>query len=216
MALLRSSITFARIEWDRVRDTDADQRGRRSLGESLRQTERHSRRPLAVPPGELEGEVGESESTSDIPICDRLGRLLNHHCLDEIDNVRAEQMREILSKHGHAIFLAERVGVLEVQVVDRPVQGIALGLGCLGGLLVRLLLGLERTQPFLQRGLVADRRALCGLLQLSDGLAQCERCVALSFGALPVRRGRLHSGSAPGGEVHLPGLRTFLACIPPS
>jgi hypothetical protein len=39
---------------------------------------------------------------------------LNHPCLDEIDIVRAEQMREILSKHGHAIFLAERVGVLEV------------------------------------------------------------------------------------------------------
>lgn len=114
LALLRSSITFARIEWDRERDTDADQRGRRSLGESLRQAERHSRRPLAVPPGELKDEIGDSEDTRDIPICDRLGRLLNHQCLDEIDIVRAEQMREILSKHGQAIFLAERVGVLEV------------------------------------------------------------------------------------------------------
>jgi len=38
----------------------------------------------------------------------------SHPCLDEIDTARAEQMRQILSKHGHAIFLAERVGVLEV------------------------------------------------------------------------------------------------------
>lgn len=114
LALLRSSITFARIEWDRERDTDADQRGRRSLGESLRQAEKQSRRPLAVPPGELKEENGDSEGTSDIPICDRLGRLLHHPSLDAIDAARAEQMREILSKHGHAIFLAERVGVLEV------------------------------------------------------------------------------------------------------
>jgi hypothetical protein len=67
-----------------------------------------------VPLGELQGEIADSESTSETPICDRLGRLLQHPCLDEIDAVRAEQMREILSKHGHAIFLAERVGVLEV------------------------------------------------------------------------------------------------------
>jgi len=114
LALLRASITFARIEWVRERDTDADQRGRRSLGESLRQAERYSRRPLAVPPGALQGELSDIESTSETPICDRLGRLLHHPCLNEIDTARAEQMREILSKHGHAIFLAERVGVLEV------------------------------------------------------------------------------------------------------
>lgn len=114
LALLRASITFARIEWARERDTDADQRGRRSLGESLRLAERSSRRPLAVPPGEIPGEVAEIDSSSANPICDRIGRLLNHPALDAIDVQRAEQMREILNKHGHAIFLAERIGVLEV------------------------------------------------------------------------------------------------------
>lgn len=114
LALLRASITFARIEWARERDTDADQRGRRSLGESLRLAERSSRRPLAVPEGAIPGEVAETDSSSATPICDRIGRLLNHHALDAIDAQRAEQMREILNKHGHAIFLAERVGVLEV------------------------------------------------------------------------------------------------------
>lgn len=114
LALLRASITFARIEWARERDTDADQRGRRSLGESLRLAERSSRRPLAVPEGAIPGEVAETDSSSANPICDRIGRLLNHHALDAIDAQRAEQMRQILNKHGHAIFLAERVGVLEV------------------------------------------------------------------------------------------------------
>lgn len=112
LALLRSSITFARIEWDAngIRtqiNVGAD------FWESFRQAERHSRRPLAVPPGELKGEIGDSEGTSDIPICNRLGRLLNHQCPMRSTSC-AEQMREILSKHGHAIFLAERVGVLEV------------------------------------------------------------------------------------------------------
>jgi hypothetical protein len=114
LALLRASVTFARSEWERERESDADQRGRRSLGESLRLAERMSRRRLAVPKGEIPGEPRDTDESSNTPICDRIGRLLSHPCLDAIDTQRAEQMREILNKHGHAIFLAERVGVLEV------------------------------------------------------------------------------------------------------
>lgn len=114
LALLRASITFARTEWARERDTDADQRGRRSLGESLRQAERYNRRRRGAPDGAIPGEAAETDASSDTPICDRIGRLLNHPSLDEIDLNRAKQMREILNTHGHAIFLAERVGVLEV------------------------------------------------------------------------------------------------------
>src|SRR5690606_18097795 len=99
LALLRASITFARIEWERERDTDADQRGRRSLGESLRMAERHSRRRLAVPEGAIAGEAVDPDISSETPICDRIGRLLNHPCLDAIDTQRANQMREILKKH---------------------------------------------------------------------------------------------------------------------
>lgn len=114
LALLRASIIFAREEWARERDSDADQRGRASIGENLRRAERQNMRRLAVPEGvlaeELPGEVDDSQT----PICDRITRLLNHACLDSIDEARAEVMRDILRKNGHAIFLAERVGVLEV------------------------------------------------------------------------------------------------------
>ncbi|MGI3211851.1 phospholipase D family protein [Roseovarius tibetensis] len=114
LALLRASIRFARIEWERERDTEADQRGRRSLGENLRLAERSSRRRQGIPDGAIPGEPSETDKSSETPICDRIGRLLNHASLDTIDTKRAQQMREILNKHGHAIFLAERVGVLEV------------------------------------------------------------------------------------------------------
>jgi hypothetical protein len=114
LALLRASVTFARMEWARERDTDADQRGRRSLGESLSLAERSSRRRPGIPAGAIPGEASDTDTASQTPICDRIGQLLNHPSLDAIDAQRAEQMRDILNKHGHAVFLAERVGVLEV------------------------------------------------------------------------------------------------------
>lgn len=114
LALLRASIIFAREEWARERDSDADQRGRASIGENLRRAERQNMRRLAVPEGVLSEELPAEVDDSQTPICDRITRLLNHACLDSIDEARAEVMRDILRKHGHAIFLAERVGVLEV------------------------------------------------------------------------------------------------------
>lgn len=115
LALLRASVTFAREEWARERDSDADQRGRASIGESLRRSERQNPRRLILPAGELpeEREPGR-DNDSPTPVCDRIGRLLNHPALDSLDEARAEVMRDIMRKHGHAIFLAERVGVLEV------------------------------------------------------------------------------------------------------
>jgi len=114
LALLRASIIFAREEWARERDSDADQRGRASIGENLRRAERQNMRRLAVPEGVLPEEMSSEGDDSQTPICDRITRLLNHASLDSIDEARAEVMRGILRKHGHAIFLAERVGVLEV------------------------------------------------------------------------------------------------------
>jgi len=114
LALLRASIIFAREEWARERDSDADQRGRASIGENLRRAERQNMRRLAIPEGVLSEEVSPEVDEPQTPICDRITRLLNHASLDSIDEARAEVMRGILRKHGHAIFLAERVGVLEV------------------------------------------------------------------------------------------------------
>jgi hypothetical protein len=114
LALLRASILFAREEWARERDSDADQRGRASIGENLRRAERQNMRRLAVPEGVLPEELSPEVDESQTPICDRITRLLNHASLDSIDETRAQVMRGILRKHGHAIFLAERVGVLEV------------------------------------------------------------------------------------------------------
>ena len=114
LALLRASIIFAREEWARERDSEADQRGRASIGENLRRAERQNMRRLAVPEGVLPEEMSSEVEESQTPICDRITRLLNHASLDSIDEARAEVMRGILRKHSHAIFLAERVGVLEV------------------------------------------------------------------------------------------------------
>ena len=115
LAVLRSSITFARIEWLRERDSETtDQRGRKSIGESLRNAERSSRRPLQVPPGELQEELPATDEESSTPICDRIKRLLKSSILEPIDETRAEEMMEILNRHGQVIFLAERIGVLDV------------------------------------------------------------------------------------------------------
>lgn len=114
LAILRASVTFAREEWARERDSDEDQRGRGSIGESLRRAEQQNVRGIALPDGELPEERSGITEDSDTPICDRISALLNHSCLDAIDEARAEFMREILRNHPHAIFLAERVGVLEV------------------------------------------------------------------------------------------------------
>ena len=114
LALLRASVTFAREEWAREREADADQRGRASLGESLRRAERQNPRRMPIPDGALPEELGDEDDDGPAPICDRITRLLNDSSLDGIDETRAEEMRAILRKHGHAIFLAERIGVLEV------------------------------------------------------------------------------------------------------
>lgn len=114
LALLRASITFAREEWTRERDSDSDQRGRASIGESLRRAELQNPRPLDVPEGALADEVPQGDRDSETPICDRIARLLQSPLLDNIDEARAGEMRAILRNHPHAIFLAERVGVLEV------------------------------------------------------------------------------------------------------
>ncbi len=114
LALLRASVTFAREEWARKRDGEVDQRGRASIGENLRRAERQNARAIAIPDGVLAEETEAEAEDSQTPICDRITRLLNHRSLNSIDEARAGVMRDILRKHGHAIFLAERVGVLEV------------------------------------------------------------------------------------------------------
>jgi len=113
-ALLHASVTFVREEWARERDSDADQRGRASIVENLRRAEKQNGRRIAVPAGELAEECSVDAGVSQTPICDSISRLLNHPCLDGIDDARAEVMQDILRSHGHAIFLGERVGVLEV------------------------------------------------------------------------------------------------------
>lgn len=114
LAILRASVTFAREEWDKERDSEADNRGRASIGESLRRAEAQNPKSIPVPEGELVDELPVGEDDGPTRICDRIGRLLRSHQLDDIDQSRAKAMRTIVSKHGHAIFLAERVGVLEV------------------------------------------------------------------------------------------------------
>ena len=70
------SIIFAREEWARERDSDADQRGRASIGENLRRAERQNMRRLAVPEGVLPEEMSSEGDDSQTPICDRITRLL--------------------------------------------------------------------------------------------------------------------------------------------
>lgn len=114
LAVLRSSVAFARIEWLRERDSEGDQRGRKSIGESLRRAEASSRRALHVPPGELQEELPPPDDESATPICDRIRRLLESPALQSIDEMRAHEMLEILNRHVQVIFLAERIGVLDV------------------------------------------------------------------------------------------------------
>ena len=69
---------------------------------------------MPIPDGALPEELGDGSDESPTPISDRITRLLNDPSLDGIDETRADEMRAIIGRHGHAIFLAERIGVLEV------------------------------------------------------------------------------------------------------
>ncbi|PSL17240.1 phospholipase D family protein [Shimia abyssi] len=115
LAILRSSITFAREDWERRRALDTDARGRTSIGESLRRSERESRggktEIITITP--KSGELPLDKRTT-TPICDRIGELLQSPELDAIDEQRAEYMAEMLDLHRQVIFLSERIGVLEV------------------------------------------------------------------------------------------------------
>ncbi len=115
LAILRSSITFAREDWERRRAADADSRGRSSIGESLRRSERESRggKIATVTITPKSGELPLDKRTT-TPICDRIGELLQSPELDAIDEQRAEHMAEMLNQHRQVIFLSERIGVLEV------------------------------------------------------------------------------------------------------
>lgn len=99
VALLRVSVTFAREEWARERDSEADQRGRASTGENLRRAEKQNARRIAVPDGALPEEIDSEVEDSQTTICDRITRLLNHRSLDNMDEARAGVMRDILRRH---------------------------------------------------------------------------------------------------------------------
>ncbi|WP_434054907.1 MAG: hypothetical protein RDA78_08590 [Roseibium sp.] len=115
LAILRSSITFAREDWERRRPADSDARGRTSIGESLRRSERESRGGKAAKITVIpkNGELPLDKRTR-TPICDRIGELLQSSELDAIDEKRSEHMGEMLSQYRQVIFLSERIGVLEV------------------------------------------------------------------------------------------------------
>lgn len=115
LAILRSSITFAREDWEHRRVVGADARGRTSIGESLRRSERESRggKPETITTTPKSGELPLDKRTT-TPICDRIGTLLQCSELDAIDEQRAEHMVGMLNKHRQVIFLSERIGVLEV------------------------------------------------------------------------------------------------------
>ena len=107
------------------------------------------------------------------------------------------------------------VGVLDVEVVDRPIQGIAFGLRGFRSLLAGRLLALQGLDANLQRRLLAVNGGTNFPLQFADGLAQDDGRIALTFRPLPVRCCGLDSGGALGGEVDLPSLRAFFTGIPP-
>lgn len=115
LAILRSSIRFAREDWEYRRAADADARGRTSIGESLRRSERESRRGKTEKITTLpkSGELPLDRRTT-TPICDRIGELLTGRELDPIDEQRAEHMVEMLNQYRQVIFLSERIGVLDV------------------------------------------------------------------------------------------------------
>ena len=115
LAILRSSITFARDDWEYGRAANADARGRKSIGESLRRSEREScgGKTVTIPITPKSGELLLGKQTT-TPICDRIGELLRSSELDAIDEQRAEHMAEMLNQHRQVIFLSERIGVLEV------------------------------------------------------------------------------------------------------
>ncbi|MNF97186.1 hypothetical protein D3C84_800060 [compost metagenome] len=60
--------------------------------------------------------------------------------------------------------------ILQIQVVDWPVQVVAIGLRGFSGLLMRLLFELVRAQMFLEVGLLTVVGSDNVLLQLANGL----------------------------------------------
>ncbi|MGS4947507.1 phospholipase D family protein [Meridianimarinicoccus sp. RP-17] len=230
LALLRASVTFAREEWARERDSDADQRGHASIGESLRRAERTARFRQAVPDGALPEETPDAGDDSPTPICDRIGKLLDNPLLDEIDAARADAMREILRKHGHAVFLAERVGVLETyarRLAARRGRGgpevfvVAPGTKISGGKkLVHLNSGARAQEYFGIDGKHADptaQRAMFMTFQMAEGI-NLQRASALGIigvtsdvKCLIQGLGRIDRIDSPHAKIHyytfdLPGL----------
>ena len=115
LAILRSSITFAREDWRNRSPMYADARGRTSIGESLRRSERERRggKIATITTTPRSGELPLDTRTT-TPICDHIGELLQSPELDAIDEQRAEHMAQMLIQHRQVIFLSERIGVLEV------------------------------------------------------------------------------------------------------
>ena len=110
LAVLRASIAFAGEVLSEVRGEGLDARGKRSLGEALRDAEKRGG-PKPDLSGAIAGEYAHPDSKT--PICDRIASLLSQHALTSLDHDRALEMKRIVRDHGQAIFLAERVGVLQ-------------------------------------------------------------------------------------------------------
>lgn len=110
LAVLRASVTFAGEVWKKERDEGLDPRGPRSLGQALREAEQRGARKLDFL-GAVSGEFASPDSKT--PICDRIASLLDQHALADLDRDRAIEMKQIVQRHRQAIFLAERVGVLQ-------------------------------------------------------------------------------------------------------
>ncbi|MBC2835149.1 hypothetical protein [Paragemmobacter straminiformis] len=229
LAVLRSSISFARIEWTQERDSETDQRGRASIGESLRRAERQSRRALQVPPGELPEERPSGDDDSKTPICDRIRRLLDVPALVEIDVQRAKQMADILNRHVQVIFLAERIGVLEVYAnllvrnarKDAEIFVVAPGVPTFGQSKIKHLRSGSDAQDYLAiDGKKADplkQRAMFLTFQMAEGI-NLQRASALGIigvtsdiKAMIQGLGRIDRIDSPHSKIHyftfdLPGL----------
>ncbi|WP_138471659.1 phospholipase D family protein [Poseidonocella sp. HB161398] len=227
LALLRASPGFAREEWQRERDPESDQRGRAGIGESLRRAERQNSGRLPVPEGALAGETAPPDSTT--PICDRIGALLDRPDLDRVDEARADEMARIVADHGQAIFLAERIGVLERYArllrnrSGKDTDIFLLAVGAAHGTppgIHRLRRGEEAQDFFGRDGGKADRgrkRALFMTFQMAEGI---NLQMASALGILGVTSdiksliqglGRIDRIDSPHARVHyytfdLPGL----------
>jgi len=106
LAILRSSITFARQDWTL--------KGK-NTGENLRKAEMESRwSRVAKKKTPLDNKQIARNKEVATPICDRIERLLHRPELDRIDEQRARAMIEMLDQFQQVIFLSERIGVLDV------------------------------------------------------------------------------------------------------